>query len=265
MAKWYQQSEVKGIRSRVEQNLKGLPPSKDKNETATAFWERVEKAGRLLEALELYDKFEKQRAQWAHMPRETKKMFAERIEREGRQAEVEEERKELLEEGHSLREIHEELVNRFQPLDGSHTRPWETPDPWKAGRLFRKKEDQDKLLAEAKRDDGDDYCPKSRWRFEWKQQRREKRIASENAEWRVDCAKWRRDERVALAKARRRLRELQAAAEGNNEPKATEAATEVNNQRESTTAEEEPKIKGKWIVVRGPSGSPENQWVPEAE
>src|SRR5262245_61836488 len=142
MAKWYELSEVKGIRCRVEENLKGLPPSKDKNETAAAFWARLEQAGLLVKALELYDELAEDRGEWVHRPRETKKAFAERIEREGRQADVERVRSKLLAEGRTLREIHTYLVNRFQPLDGSRTRPWETPDPWEAGRLFRKKEDQ---------------------------------------------------------------------------------------------------------------------------
>ena len=115
-------------------------------------------------------------------------MFAERIEREGRQAEVEEMRKEFADQGLSLRAIHGSLVNCFQPLDGTETCPWETPDPWQAGRLFRKKEDQDRLLAEVDSDDQEDE--------------------KEKIQWRVDCAKWRREERMALAKARERSMEL---------------------------------------------------------
>jgi hypothetical protein len=87
--------------------------------------------------------------------------------------------------------------------------------------------------------DGDDYCPKSRWRFEWRQQNREKRIASENAKWRVDCAKWRREERVALANARQRARELKALAA------AKESHSKMKDNKKATAAEEEPKIKGK--------------------
>src|SRR5262249_12825944 len=152
-----------------------------KNETATAFWARLEKAGRLIEALELYDQIAEDHAKWVHAPRETKKMFAERIVREGREVEVEAARNQLLEGGYSLREVHEKLVNTFQPLDGSQTRPWETPDPWEAGRLFRKKEDQNRLAAEIEGYDEHDYCPNSRWRYEWAQQHREKRLASSNA------------------------------------------------------------------------------------
>src|SRR5262245_54736116 len=142
MAKWYDLSEVKGIRCRAGEKLKGLVISKDKNETEVLFWTRLERAGRLVKAWELYDELAEERGDWVPRAGETKKAFAERIEREGRQADVERVRSKLLAEGRTLREIHTYLVNRFQPLDGSRTRPWETPDPWEAGRLFRKKEDQ---------------------------------------------------------------------------------------------------------------------------
>jgi len=208
----------------------------------------VEKAGHLVEAIDLYDKLAGQHADSVHRPRETKMMFAERIQREGRQAEVERARSELSASGLSLREIHVKLVYGFQPLDGSDRRPWETPDPWKAGRLFRKKEDQDRAVP--KRD-------------EW-----------EERKWRLDCAKWRREERVALANARRRARELKAAAAEEArlaEAKAKEAAAQAKGQKKAKghkktgSDEEEPKIHGKWIVVKGPSGAPENKWVPEAK
>ena len=190
MAEWFAKSNVKWFRSLAEESLveaKKLSPSKDKEETAAAFWERVEKAGLLLKALELYDEFAEENAEWVHRPRETKKKFAERIEREGRQTEVERMRQELLEDGYPLREIQERLVCRFQPLDGTDTRPWKTPDPWENGRLFRKKESQERLLAQANPDDQEDD--------------------EQKAKWLVECAQWRREERVALANARRRARE----------------------------------------------------------
>src|SRR5439155_27248578 len=200
MTKWYERSTAKFLRLQVKEHLKNLPPSKDKDETATAFWARVEKAGCLIEALDLYDEFAAGDAEWVHTRRETKKDFAERIEREGRQAEVKRVRNELLASGLSQREIQEQLVYRFPPLDGSRTRPWETPDPWKAGRLFRKKEDQDNLLAQANWDDDEDD------------------EASE-ANWRVECAKWRQEERDALANARDRARELKGSGSGkDNKP-----------------------------------------------
>src|SRR5438128_1216538 len=110
MSKWYELSAVAGLRVSVGGFLEeehDLPPSKDKNETAAAFWERVEKAGLLEEAVDLYDIWAEMDAEDARTPRETKRMFADRIEREGRQAKVEEARSELMEEGYSLREIHE--------------------------------------------------------------------------------------------------------------------------------------------------------------
>ena len=250
MKKWYEYSDIKALRGSVEVYLEdeGLAPTKDEDETAAAFWARVEKAGLLVRAVELFDEFAEDEAGWIHMPRETKTMFAERIEREGRQAEVERMRNEFSNFGLSLREIQEKLVHHFQPLDGSHTRPWMTPDPWQAGRLFRKKEDQDRLLAEADPDNESDP----------------------SADWLVECAKWRREERVALANARRRAGELKAAAAA-EEAKAKEAAAQAKSpkkaksQKKADTAEEEPKIKGKWIVVKSPSGSFENKWVPAAE
>jgi hypothetical protein len=275
MSKWYEQSTVKMLRCSVAEHLEEqglLLPSKDKNESAAAFWERVDKAGLSVKAVELYDQFDAENAEWVHRSRETKKAFADRIEREGRQVEVEEERKKLLESGFSSREIHVKLVYQFQPLDGSHTRPWETPDPWAAGRFFRKKEDQSKFLAEQQKDDS--YCPSSKWRYEWEQMRQKEHFASKNAKWLVDCAKWRREERVALANARRRARELKAAAAEEAklaEAKAKEAAAQAKgqkkakNQKKALAVEEEPKIHGKWIVVKTPSGSLENQWVPEAK
>jgi hypothetical protein len=232
-------------RCSVEERLEEeglLPPSKDEDETAAAFWARVEQAGQLAKALELYDEFAEDAAEWIHRPRETKRMFADRIEREGRQAEVERDRNEMQQAGYSSREIHKKLVYHFQPLDGTLTRPWETPDPWEEGRLFRKKEDQERLLAEAK---PDDYSREAM------------------AMQRVECAEWRREERVALANARRRARELKTSAaaetqsddtkaeEANkpSEPEVTEAPVEVKDQKESATADDEPKTHGKWIVV----------------
>jgi hypothetical protein len=248
MAKWFELSVIRELRSRVEAHFKGLLPSKEENETARAFWERVEKAGRLIEALDLFDKFAEEREKWVHMPRENKKIFAERIQREGRQAEVEEERKALLESGYSQREIHEILVDDFQPLDGSKTRPWTTPDPWEEGRLLHKKEEQDRLLATAYPEDYKDRLEKARWRLE--------------------CAEMRREERLALRNARWRAQELKASAAArankSDEPKVPESTAEVKSQETAWTSDEEPKINGKWVVVKDSSGSYVSQWVPEA-
>ena len=46
MAKWFELSATKGLRVAVGKFLEkydGLPPSKDKDETAAAFWERVKR------------------------------------------------------------------------------------------------------------------------------------------------------------------------------------------------------------------------------
>lgn len=209
MAYWFAKSNVSWFRRQAENRLveaKKLLPSQDKKETAAGFWARVEKAGLLEEALSLYDQFAKEWAEWVHLPRETKKMFAERIEREGRQAEVEEAREELMEEGFSLRVIHEKLVYCFQPLDESSTRPWETPNPWENGRLFRKKKDQKKLQSYY----DDNY-----------------KDADDIERWRFNCAKWRRDERVALANARRRAPEVAKA------EKERQAVTKAEAERQA--------------------------------
>jgi hypothetical protein len=243
MSKWFEGSNVKWFRRQAEDQLveaKKLTPSQNKEETAVEFWARLERAGLLEEALKLYDEIAESYAEWVHTPRETKKMFAERIEREGRQAEIEEQRQFYSELGYSLREIHEMLVDDFQPLDGSQTRPWTTPNPWENGRLFRKKEDQKRFAAEIEAYDKNDYCPKNRWRYEWNQMHQEKRRVSTKAEWRVDCAKWRRDERIALANAHKRVRELRASVEFQRALEvvhAFEEAKKSSKTNESSSAE----------------------------
>jgi hypothetical protein len=154
----------------------------------------VEKAGLLEQALIICDELAAQDAEEVRPRRESKKMFEERIAREGRQAEVDRERKDWLESGFSLRETQAFLVDKFQPLDGSKTCPWSTPDPWAAGRMFRRKEDYEKLLSEVDP-------------FE------AMRAKKKEVNYRWECAQWRRDERDALAKARQRCWELAASAE----------------------------------------------------
>jgi hypothetical protein len=152
MAKLYECSPIGRIRHAVEERLK-LPPITGRvfrEESPMDFWARLERAGLLLEALALYDRLAASKAHRAHMRRETKKQFAERIEREGRRAEAERLHAALLASGLSEREAQEELVSRLQPLDGTESRAGPTPDPWTAGRLFRRKEDQDEVLALAK-------------------------------------------------------------------------------------------------------------------
>ena len=183
----HQHCEVFEIRCEVQAEL-NLPAVK--GEGAKEFWSRVEKAGLLVEALDLYDEWADVRADCAKMPRETKQEFAQRIKREGRWKKAELIRKELLASGLSQREAQAELVHRMQPLDGREARAWKTPDPWEAGRLFRKKADQDLVLRQAYEAHSDE----------------------EVAEDRLNWARFRQRERQALLDARRRARDLKASA-----------------------------------------------------
>jgi hypothetical protein len=184
---------INAIRYQVEQRLT-LPAPKSREESAADFWSRVEEAGLLVEALVLYDEIAADWAAAAEIPRETKAVFLKRVEREGRRAEAEHVLAELLASGWTRREAQEELVERFQPLDGTRTRAWETPDPWEAGRLFHKKADQDRLLARVADDEEDPEY--------------------QEAEERVAWARYRRAEGTALAAARRRARDLKGTATG---------------------------------------------------
>jgi len=75
--------------------------------------------------------------------RESQKEFWARVEREERREEAEWYLEELLkpgpEPGLTKREAQGYLVEEFQPMDGTKTRAWLTPDPWKCGRLDAKK------------------------------------------------------------------------------------------------------------------------------
>ena len=186
----YEYCEAADIRARMDAELKRLPPNSNKKETASSFWSRVSQAGLLLEALARYDELAAELTAWKHTRRETKKAFDQRIEREGRQAEAERVRAELVASGLNGREAQAELVQRLQPLDGRKTRAWETPDPWLAGRLFRNKADQQNVLTKAgsKEAEDDNEYVVARERFYW--------------------AKLRREERQALADARHRARAL---------------------------------------------------------
>jgi hypothetical protein len=200
----YEYCEVAEIRGCVEEQLPRLPAAKGTDETPAEFWVRAERAGLLHEALALYDKIAAARR---HTRRETKKQFDQRIEREGRHAEVKRARAELLASGLTNRETQVELVNRFQPRDGTKTRAWETPDPWQQGRLFKKKKDQQNVLELIERDEDeneDDGMTEPENRLHW--------------------AERRRDERQALADARRRAWALKMEAKRRSSP-AKRAAT----------------------------------------
>jgi hypothetical protein len=74
--------------------------------------------------------------------RESQKEFWARVEREERREEAEAYLEMLLEPGPDAltkREAQGYLVEEFQPLDGTTTRAWPTPDPWQRGRLDAKK------------------------------------------------------------------------------------------------------------------------------
>jgi hypothetical protein len=187
----YEYCEAADIRACIGPELNRLPPSNNKKETPAGFWLRIEQAGLLLEALARYDELAAELTAWKHTRRETKKEFENRIEREGRQAEAERVRADLVAAGLNQREAQAELVQRFQPLDGSKTRAWETPDPWLAGRLFRDKADQQNVLTKAgsKEAEDDNEYVVARERFYWAKLRREERQALANARQRAKALK----------------------------------------------------------------------------
>ena len=92
---------INNIRCAVGRRLH-LPAPKGRRESATEFWSRAEQAGRLAEALALYDRIAAEWSGWAHVPRETQRAFGERVEREGRRAEAERLLAELLERPSSI-------------------------------------------------------------------------------------------------------------------------------------------------------------------
>lgn len=196
MAK-YDHCIVKEIRGQVEKRLQipaFVPDRYHREESPSEFWERVEKAGLLQEAMAHYDQIFAERRAWARVPRENKQVFAKRIEREGRQGEADRLRAELLATGLSQRETQMSLVERLQPLDGTRARAWETPNSWEAGRLFRSKEAEKRLSAQIRKHNGKD----------------EDNSGAE-AQERYWAAARRRDERKALAAARQRARALKQA------------------------------------------------------
>jgi hypothetical protein len=66
--------------------------------------------------------------------RERKQEFWSRVEQEGRREPAEAAGKALVASGLTSRQVQDNLVVRFQPLDGSRTRAWPTPDSWQTGR-----------------------------------------------------------------------------------------------------------------------------------
>jgi|GEM_PF-6827120 len=79
--------------------------------------------------------------------RESQSQFWERVSREGRQTDAESRRHALTAEGRAPREVRRHLVAEFQPLDGSRTVAYETPNRWeKKG----KEPDRKKLVGHRK-------------------------------------------------------------------------------------------------------------------
>jgi hypothetical protein len=185
----YEHCLVTDIRSHVKQQLEATGLPKTGAESPAEFWARVEKAGRLREALVLYHETAIEWEEWKHLTRETKAEFSQRIRKEKRPAEVEHERERLVASGLSQREVQSELVERFQPLDGTKTRAWETPDPWERGRMFGRRTKEQELLARE-----DPY---------YRDKAARQRVQSQ-----LHWARLRRDERRALAEARQRARAL---------------------------------------------------------
>jgi hypothetical protein len=72
----------------------------------------------------------------ADVCRESKKAFWSRVEREGRREEAEAALKLFIESGTAKRQAQMQLVFRFQPIDGTKTVAWFTPDPWQSGREY---------------------------------------------------------------------------------------------------------------------------------
>src|SRR5262245_32596264 len=191
----YAYCEILDIRRSMEQELDNLPASNNKKESAAQFWARVEQAGLLIEALARYDEWAAELAEWRHTRRETKKEFDQRMEREGRQAEAERIRAELLASGLNQRQAQAKLVERLQPLAGGSTTAWQTPDPWANGRLFKKKPDQHLVLKLVKDADGtydeneDEEVTEARERLFWAELRRDERQALDNARQRAEAVK----------------------------------------------------------------------------
>ena len=71
--------------------------------------------------------------------RETTKQFWSRVVQEGRQKQAEATWDQLRASGQSKRAAQTQLVAMFQPLDGTPTRAWVTPDSWACGRQDAKK------------------------------------------------------------------------------------------------------------------------------
>jgi len=75
----------------------------------------------------------------AGVKRESKGQFWQRIQQEGCLAEAQAVEADLLLQRLSRRHVQKVLVSRFQPVDGTLTRAWPTPDSWKCGRRYARR------------------------------------------------------------------------------------------------------------------------------
>jgi hypothetical protein len=135
----FERCEACTIRTRM---LELLPWSSDRPKppqgvSPEQFWEYVSRAGLLSQALTLYDQVAAKLREWAHTRLETVDNFWARVEGEGRRKEAELAQAELLQSGLCRREAQEQLVAKFQPLDGTKARAWPTPNSWEQGRMCR--------------------------------------------------------------------------------------------------------------------------------
>jgi hypothetical protein len=203
-SQYYQDCEACNVRILVGCELHLPPPNQ---ESPAAFWTRMIGAGRLVEAVALFDRIAAKRAKRADLPRETRAQFLDRVEREGRREKAERVLARLLASGMSRREAQQKLVERFQPVDGKKTQAWVTPDPWLNGRLFRRKKVQQDLIAAA--------SPEGK-----------REAARQAAADQVERARHRQEERVELAEARRiaRIFERGARREARSQRAAARAA-----------------------------------------
>jgi hypothetical protein len=82
--------------------------------------------------------------------RESILQFWARVDKEGRRAQAQAARDQLLAAGRSKRHTQALLVQCFQPLDGNKTRAWTTPDSWACGRQDARKPppDQQELFEQ---------------------------------------------------------------------------------------------------------------------
>jgi hypothetical protein len=115
------------IRAEIEARRE-VPPAKPTpiyvqagRESPDDFWERVERAGLLREAVALYDELAIEQRTRTHTRRETKQEFEQRIISEGRRGDAEYLRAKLAALGLDGREVQAQLVEILQPRAGDNS------------------------------------------------------------------------------------------------------------------------------------------------